>query len=118
MGFWTRVRLPSTPLESQASNTVRDWNLAVFKNEFALILDTNQYQADCDDIDTISYTSIQRYVKERYGIQISKSTISQVKAKCGLKSFERSQAVTVVEDVKSEKEKIVLEAFRELGLVN
>ena len=85
-----------------------------------MIIDINQYEADCcDDADTITFASIQDYVSKRCGIKICKSTITQVKTKCGLKSFDVSQPVTVPEDVnvKSEKEKIVLEVFRELGLV-
>ena len=120
MGFRTRVRLPSGPLKSQASNTARGCKFAVYRNEFALIIDINQYEADCcDDAGTITFASIQDNVSKRYGIKICKSTITQVKTKCGLKSFDVSQVVAVPEDVgvRSEKEKMVLKVFRELGLV-
>ena len=46
MGFWTRVRLPSTPLKSKRSNTVQICNIAVFKNEFGIVLDTSGYGAE------------------------------------------------------------------------
>ena len=43
MGFWTWVRLPSGPLQSKRSNTAQIRNIAVYKNEFGIVLDTSGY---------------------------------------------------------------------------
>ena len=45
MGFWTRVRLPSTPLKSKRSNTVQIRSIAVYENVFGIVLDTSGYGA-------------------------------------------------------------------------
>ena len=45
MGFWTRVRLPSGPLQHERSNTVQIRSIAVLKNEFGIMLDTSGYDA-------------------------------------------------------------------------
>ena len=46
MGFWTRVRLPSGPLQHERSNTVQIRSIAVLKNEFGIMLDTSGYDAE------------------------------------------------------------------------
>ena len=45
LGFWTRVRLPSTPLRSERSNTAWLRSIAVYENEFGIMLDTLGYGA-------------------------------------------------------------------------
>ena len=117
MGFRTGVRLPSGPLESQASNTVQKIKIAVFKNVFSLSVDFNQFQTENDDSNSpVTFARIQKWVKDKYGIHVSKSSITQVKSKCGITSFDTSQKVPAP-FLKSEKEKMVLEAFKEFGLV-
>lgn len=51
MGFWTRVRLPSTPLKSKRSNTVQIDGIAVYQSMFGIVLDTSGYDAGQDDTD-------------------------------------------------------------------
>ena len=56
MGFWTRVRLPSSPLESKRSNTVQIRSIAVFKNEFGIVLDTSGYGAELVSMNDYSFS--------------------------------------------------------------
>ena len=84
MGFWTRVRLPSTPLQSKRSNTVQKRNIAVFKNEFGIILDTTGYgdkEVDPNDY-PLTHAGIRQRVEDNYYVRISNSAITAVKYKC------------------------------------
>ena len=63
MGFWTRVRLPSTPLFSQASNTVPSLRFAVFRNVFSLSIELNQFQTEDEDADLkVTFVKIQNWI--------------------------------------------------------
>ncbi len=118
MGLWTRVRLPPIPLQSEASNTYPINKIAVFRNIFFLIIDMKGYHEEENTTETkITFAYIRRYVSEYYGLKISNSTITQIVNKCGLDSIELGQRINTMSSVKSEKERVVLEVFKELGIV-
>ena len=119
MGFRTGVRLPSGPLESQASNTVPSFRFAVFRNVFSLSIELNQFQTEDEDADLkVTFVRIQNWIKDKYGINVSKSSITQVKTKCGITTFDTVQKAKTVPTLKSEKEKLVLDAFKHFELVD
>ena len=119
MGFRTGVRLPSGPLLSQASNTVPSFRFAVFRNVFSLSVELNQFQTEDEDADLkVTFVKIQNWIKDKYGINVSKSSITQVKIKCGIESFDTTKKVMTLPTLKTEKEKLVLEAFRHFELVD
>ncbi len=48
MGFWTRVRLPSAPLKSEATNPYPIARIGMCRTCFGIIIDLNQFD-DADD---------------------------------------------------------------------
>lgn len=66
---------------------------------------------------TISFLQIQKYIKDTYNVDVSKSSITQVKNKCCIDKLERH--AKHVDDVilKSEKEKLVFETFKHFEIL-
>ena len=120
MGFWTRVRLPSTPLKSKRSNTVPIRSIAVFKNEFGIVLDTSGYGAEFVSMNDypLTYLGIRRWIEDNYDVKVSKSSITSVKHKCKVSKFDfKAGKEPDTNTIRTEKEKLVLEAFKGLGIV-
>ena len=65
----------------------------------------------------ITFSTIQKHIKENYNVDVSKSSITQVKSKCGIQKLEFGAKCEIVPELKTEKERLVLEAFRHYGLV-
>uniref|UniRef100_UPI0040570311 hypothetical protein n=1 Tax=Acetatifactor sp. TaxID=1872090 RepID=UPI0040570311 len=63
-----------------------------------------------------SFKSIKKWIKDTYGVTVNNSSISMVKQKCGAETLERG-ASTVIPQVKTEKERLVLEAFKHLEII-
>ena len=116
----TYVRHRPDPLKSERSNTVPIRSIAVYKNEFGIVLDTSAYgagQADSDHY-PLTYAGIRRWIEDNFNVRVSKSSIERVKDKCGasrigLEAGRESSAGVI----KTEKEKLILEAFRALGII-
>ena len=120
MGFWTRVRLPSAPLESKRSNTVPISKIAVFGSAFGIVLDTSKYGIEQNDSIKypLTFSTIQQWIEDKYHFKVSKSSISMVKAKCNVSTIDFKAGKEPDTDIiKSESEKLVLEAFRVFGVV-
>lgn len=68
IGFWTRVRLPPSPLKSKWSNTVPISKIAVFKSAFGILLDTKEYDIEHKDPidDLFTFRGIQDWIKKEY----------------------------------------------------
>ena len=114
IGFWTRVRLPPTPLNSQASNPSSNISFSAFKNVFAII-----YELGSDCLQKgypLTIGGIQRWISDEYNMEVSKSSICAVRDKCGVDRLEVGAAKSIP-NLKSEKEKIVFEAFKAFGIV-
>ena len=119
MGFWTRVRLPSGPLKSKRSNTVQISSIAVHKSTFGIVLDTSWYDAGQNDPDfPPTYAAIQKWIEDNHGVRVSKSSITMVKDKCGaLKIDFKAGKEPDSGIIRTANEKLVLEAFKALGVV-
>ena len=93
----------------------------MYRNCFALILNLDfldEYYAEQDDTKrSITFADIRAYVKQKFDVNVSNSSISQVKKKCCIESFNEQYEFLAVDEIKSDKEKMILEAFRELGIV-
>ncbi len=116
MGFWTRVRLPSTPLDAVETNCRPTAQIAVFRNVFSVIVpiktkDVPQKPAK------LTFALLQKWIEDNHGVKVSKSSITQVKSKCGIQKLEFGAKCESVPTLKTEKERLVLEAFRHYGLV-
>lgn len=64
----------------------------------------------------LSIGGVRKWVKKSYGLDISKSSVCSVRAKCGADKLEPGAAKTVPK-LKSKKELAVLEAFKALGFI-
>ncbi len=120
IGFRTRVRFPSTPLEAVETNGCPTAQIAVFKNVFSVILyvDMSAEYEDAVESDVITFKMIQDWIMYTYDISISKSSITQVKNKCGLKELKIGSAVAESNPkLRSQKEKYVLKAFKYFKIV-
>jgi len=63
----------------------------------------------------LSIGGVRKWVKKSYGLDISKSSVCSVRAKCGADKLEIG-AGKIVPNLKSKKELAVLEAFKFMGL--
>ena len=118
MGFWTRVRLPPNPLNCEASNTYPSPRLAVYKNVFALVIDINDDECNVDAHNySISFRGIRAWIKDMYDVELSNSSISMVRDKCGIEKIEINARYKEIPSLKSKKEQLVLEAFKHFNIV-
>ena len=116
IGFWTRVRLPSSPLEAAETNCRPTAQIAVFRNVFSVIVSTKSKDIPQKPA-KLSFSLIQEWIEKNHGIKVSKSSITQVKNKCGIQKIEFGVKCDIVPELKTEKERLVLEAFEHYGLV-
>ena len=65
----------------------------------------------------LNFQNMGKWIEDNYGVKISKSSISQVKNKCGIQKLEFGAKCEIVPELKTEKERLVLEAFMHYGLV-
>ena len=63
----------------------------------------------------LSFSLIQEWIEKNHGIKVSKSSITQVKNKCGIQKIEFGVKCDIVPELKTEKERLVLEAFKHYG---
>ena len=119
MGFWTGVRLPSTPLNRARTNPVQAAYIGVFRNVCGIILDVNFDDVGDDNVDMnkLSFGNIRRWVFDEFGVKVSNGSINQVMKKCGIERLDADGAELNVE-LKSEKEKMVYEAFKHFNVVS
>ena len=123
MGFRTGVRLPSGPLLVTKTNTSPQTNfrpnagLVVLRNVFMIIVAVDFQEKVESNTTVITFSTIQKHIKENYNVDVSKSSITQVKSKCGIQKLEFGAKCEIVPELKTEKERLVLEAFRHYGLV-
>lgn len=71
-----------------------------------------------EDIDPYPLTigGVRRYVRDWYGIEVSKGSVCSVRDKCGADKIGYGTA-KVVPELKSKKELAVYEALKALGMV-
>ena len=119
MGFWTGVRLPSTPLNRARTNPVQAAYIGVFRNVCGIILDVNFDDIGDDNVDMnkLSFGNIRRWVADEFGVKVSNGSINQVMKKCGIERLDADDAKLSIE-LKSEKEKLVYEAFKHFNVVS
>ena len=120
MDFWTRVRLPSSPLQHERSNTVQIRSIAIWKSEVGIILDTSGYDAEAVASNgyPFTYAGIQQWVRDNHNVEIGNSSITAVKNKCRISEMNfHAGNEPEANKVKTKNEKLVLEAFRALGII-
>ena len=116
MGFWTRVRLPSGPLDTEETNPCPISKIAVCRNVVCFVLSLKVNDVPKRATTRLTFQDVQDWVMREHGQKISKSSITQVKAKCGLSGL-NTGIKGVMPNVSSNKEKLVLEAFKAFELV-
>ncbi len=116
MGFWTRVRLPSSPLDREVKNGYPTRDIAGFKNVVYISVDADEFEKQETPKSEYSFKSIKKWIQDTYGVTVNNSSISMVKQKCGIDTLEHG-ATTVIPQVKTDKERLVLEAFKYLEII-
>jgi len=116
MGFWTRVRLPSTPLEAVETNCRLNTKIGVFRNVCSIIVPRNAMDIP-QETPKLTFALVQKWIEDNHGVAVSKGSITQVKSKCGIQKLEFGAKCEFVPTLNTEKERLVLEAFRHYGLV-
>ena len=116
--FWTRVRLPSSPLEHEAANPLRGNYYCVYKNVFAMILDFDVVEGNSlyRKAITTTHSDIRKWVCDNLNITISNSSIGRVMEKCGITSLNKNQMCDFP-NLRSDKEKAIMTAFLEMNIV-
>ena len=85
---------------------------------FALIVDIIDDECEQDaQNDNISFRRIRTWIKETYNVEISNSSITMVKEKCGIEKLQVDANFKEVPFMKSKKEQLVLEAFKHFNIV-
>lgn len=90
----------------------------MYKNVVALIIDINN--DGCNDgapSYSISYRGIRAWIKDFYDVEISNSSITMVKEKCGIDKIEINADYNKIPLLKSKKEQLVLDAFKHFNIV-
>ena len=113
---WTRVRLPPGPLEAAETNCRPTAQIAVFRNVFSVVVPLNPKDVP-QKTEKLTFALIQKWIEENYEVKVSKSSITQVKNKCGISKLEFGVKCVAVPELKSEMERLVLEAFKYYGLM-
>ena len=94
--------------------------MAVFHNEFGIVLDTSGYGAELVSMHDypLTYAGIRRWIEDNYNVKISKSSIAAVKNKCNVSIIDFNAGKEPdTKNIGFEKEKFVLEAFKAFGIV-
>ena len=83
------------------------------------MLDTSGYSAEQTDPNCPpTYAAIQKWIEDNHGVTVSKSSVTMVKDKCGaLKLDFKAGKEPDSGIIKTAKERLVLEAFKALGVV-
>ena len=84
MGLRTRVRLPSGPLDTVETNPCPISKIAVCRNVVCIVIPLRRDDVPRKTATGLTFQDIQDWVIRNHGQKISKSSITQVKTKCGL----------------------------------
>lgn len=88
----------------------------MFRNIFSVIIFTNRIEIPKTTA-KITFASVQKYIKDTYNVDVSKSSITQVKNKCCIDKLEKNAKNVENITLKSEKEKLVFETFKHFEIV-
>lgn len=110
----------STPLRSTTARFDEHLSIKVYKTRIYLICGfPNPFEEESktwQNTYPLSIGGVRKWVKKSYGLDISKSSVCSVRAKCGADKLELG-AGKIVPRLKSKKELAVLEAFKALGFM-
>ena len=121
ISLWTRVRLPSTPLDGvQEEPQLKKCKVGLYENVFGITFYLNEHDTVTQAKNDYQYTftGIQKWINDNLGVQVSKSSITVVKDKCKIDKIGFKTGIEPEPGiVHSDKERAVLKAFRALGIV-
>ena len=88
----------------------------MFRNVFSIIVSTETKDIP-QNKQKLTFGLLQKWIEDNHGVRVSKSSITQVKEKCGISKIEFGVKCDTVPKLKTAKEKLVLEAFQHFGLL-
>lgn len=115
-GIWQRGKSGCTavsvvPLNERYTNTVPKVDITVFRNVFGLSVYVKDFAQENTDKCPMTLSGVIRYVRDEYGMRVSKSSVCAVRDKCGADVIALG-AARVVPELNTEKERAVYEAFK------
>lgn len=75
------------------------------------------YEIIKPEVKELSFAVIREWVSNKYGVKISNSSITGVMQKANIKSLDEPGDEIITPFLRSEKEKYVLEAFKEYNII-
>ena len=116
IGFWTRVRLPPTPLQHERSNPFSTAKIGVLRSTACITVDMNSFPGyKSTEKETASYTRIRQWIKDEYGICVSNLALSQAKDALGIAKEEykgrQASGKYKTPGLKEEKLEVIKAAF-------
>lgn len=88
----------------------------MFRNVFSVIVPTKTKDVPQKPA-KLTFGLLQKWIEDNHGVKVSKLSVTQVKSKCGIQKLEFRAKCKIVPALKTEKERLVLEAFKHYGLV-
>ena len=88
----------------------------MFRNVFSIIVSTKSKDISQKPA-ILTFGLLQKWIEDNHGVRVSKSSITQVKNKCGITKLEFGVKCESVPYLKTQKERLVLEAFKYYGIV-
>ena len=106
----------SGPLDFRVSNPYDTIKVGARKNTGCISINTGFLKEEEIEF-PLSIDGVRKWVRAEFGISISKSSVCAVRDKCGANKLEKG-AGKLVPQLKSKKEKAVLEAFKAMGFIS
>ena len=88
----------------------------VYRNIFGIVIPIENKDISIE-APNLSFSVIQKWVCDNLGKNVSKSSISQLKDKCGIIKLEYGCKASIIPQVKTENEKAILEAFEFFNII-
>ena len=121
MGFWTRVRFPSSPLDGvQEEPQLEKTKISLYENVFGVTFEIKCKDDDkqADNNYVYTFADVQNWISKNFDMKISKSSISMVKNKLGIdKITYKASNELKAGIIKTNKEKAVIEAFKAFKVI-
>lgn len=90
------------------------------KSSFCIIIDISEHSTAKNDAISypITFNKIQKWIEDNHNIRVSKSSITMVKNKCDISELSFKAGKEPADNsIKTEKEKLVLAAFKAFGII-
>ena len=114
----SQVRVLYRPPNKRYTNTVFKASFSVYGTWFALIVSIDDYEGEFyPETKQPTYKMIRAWIKEKYGLNVNSTSISQTKRKYGLIADSVDVERRYIQKVRPEKEAAIREALLWFGMI-